>query len=65
MAYARCGEGNNHEMIICTYIPEENRWDTVTTGRLIHAPCVFKVGERTMITGRYCSQSDEGKKKKK
>ena len=60
VAYTRCGEGNNHEMIICTYIPEENRWDTVTTGRLIHAPCVFKVGERTMITGRYCSQSDEG-----
>ena len=60
MAYARCGEGNNHEMMICTYIPEENRWDTVSTGRLIHAPCVFKVGDRTMITGRYCSQSDDG-----
>jgi len=60
VAFARCGEGNNHEMIICTYIPEENRWNTVTAGRLIHAPCVFKVGERTMITGRYCSQSDEG-----
>ncbi|MCD6347497.1 MAG: hypothetical protein J7L96_08780 [Bacteroidales bacterium] len=60
MAYARCGGGNNHEMIICTYFPEEERWDSVTTGRLIHAPCVFKVGEITMITGRYCSQSDEG-----
>ena len=59
MAYARCGDGNNHEMMICTYIPDENRWETVSTGRLIHAPCVFKVGDRTMITGRYCSQSDD------
>ncbi|MCK4465905.1 MAG: hypothetical protein KAU83_09350, partial [Bacteroidales bacterium] len=55
MAYARCGEGNNHEMMICTYIPEENSWETVSTGRLIHAPCVFKVGDKTMVTGRYCS----------
>ena len=59
-AYARCGEGNNQEMMICTYIPSENRWETVSSGRLIHAPCVFKNGERTMIMGRYCSQSDDG-----
>jgi lysophospholipase L1-like esterase len=60
VAYARCGEGNNHEMMICTYIPSENRWETVSSGRLIHAPCVFRAGDRTMIIGRYCSQSDEG-----
>ncbi|MEA3477029.1 MAG: GDSL-type esterase/lipase family protein [Bacteroidota bacterium] len=60
MAYARCGEGNDHAMMVCTYIPDENRWETVSTGRLIHGPCVFKVGGITMITGRYCSQSDEG-----
>ena len=60
VAYARCGEGNNHEMMICTYIPSEKRWETVSSGRLIHAPCVFKAGNRTMIAGRYCSQSDEG-----
>ncbi|MEA1878053.1 MAG: GDSL-type esterase/lipase family protein, partial [Bacteroidota bacterium] len=60
MAYSRCGDGNNHEMIISTYFPEEDYWDSATTGRLIHAPCVFKVGELTMITGRYCSQSDDG-----
>jgi lysophospholipase L1-like esterase len=60
IAFARTGEGNNHEMMICTYVPSENRWETVSSRRLIHAPCVFKAGNRTMITGRYCSQSDEG-----
>ena len=60
VAYARCGEGNNQEMMICTYVPSEKRWETVSSGRLIHAPCVFLAGNRTMITGRYCSQSDEG-----
>jgi hypothetical protein len=58
MAFSR-NEGESHEMYISTYVPSENRWETVSSGRLIHAPCVFKAGERTMIMGRYCSQSDE------
>ena len=60
MAFSRAGKGSNEEMQISTYIPSENRWETVSSGRLIQAPCVFKAGERTMIAGRYCSQSDEG-----
>ena len=58
-AFSRTGEGSNHELLISTWFPDEDRWETVSTGRLIHAPCVFKVGERLMISGRYCSQSDE------
>ena len=58
MAFSR-NESSSHEMYISTYVPSENRWETVSSGRLIHAPCVFKAGERTMIMGRYCSQSDE------
>jgi lysophospholipase L1-like esterase len=58
MAFSR-NESSSHEMYISTYIPSENRWETVSSGRLIHAPCVFKAGERTIIIGRYCSQSDE------
>jgi lysophospholipase L1-like esterase len=60
VAFSRTGEGSNHEMQISTYIPSENRWETVSSGRNIQAPCVFKAGNRTMIIGRYCSQSDEG-----
>jgi len=59
VAYARCGDGSDQKMLIATYFPEENRWESVSTERLIQAPCVFKVGEKTMVTGRYCSQSDE------
>ncbi len=59
MAFSRTEAGGNHEMHISTYFPSENRWETVSSGRLLHAPCVFKAGERTMIMGRYCSQSDE------
>ena len=58
-AFSRTGQGSNHELLISTWFPDEDRWETVSTGRLIHAPCVFKVGERLMISGRYCSQSDE------
>jgi hypothetical protein len=59
MAFSRTEAGGNHEMHISTYFPSESRWETVSSGRLIHAPCVFKAGERTIIMGRYCSQSDE------
>jgi len=60
IAYSRAGKGSNNEMLISTYFPSENRWETVSSGRTIQAPFVFKVGDRMMITGRYCSQSDEG-----
>jgi lysophospholipase L1-like esterase len=59
MAFSRTEAGGNYEMHISTYLPSENRWESVSSGRLIQAPCVFKAGERTMIMGRYCSQSDE------
>ena len=47
------------DMLISTYFPDEDRWETVSTGRIIHAPCVFKAKNRTFLIGRYCSQSDE------
>jgi len=59
MAFSRAGKGSNDEMLISTYIPSENRWETVSSGRIIQAPYVFKAGERIMLSGRYCSQSDE------
>ncbi len=59
MAFSRTEEGGNHEMYISTYLPSENRWESVSSGRMIQAPCVFKAGERTIVMGRYCSQSDE------
>jgi lysophospholipase L1-like esterase len=59
MAFARAERGSHFEMLLSTYVPSENRWETVSSGRLIHAPCVFEVGQRVMISGRYCAQSDE------
>ncbi len=41
------------------FIEPENRWETVSSGRIIQAPCVFRSGERLMVSGRYCSQSDK------
>ena len=46
-------------MLVSKYIENENRWETVSSGRTIHAPNVFKVGERLMISGRYMSQTDD------
>jgi len=59
VAFSRAGAQSNEEMLISTYIPSENRWETVSSGRIIQAPCVFKAEEKTMLIGRYCSQSDE------
>jgi lysophospholipase L1-like esterase len=59
MAFSRTEAGGNNEMHISTYIPEEKRWETVSSGRMIHAPCMFKAGNRTILAGRYCSQSDD------
>jgi len=59
VAFSRAGTQSNDEMLISTYIPSENQWETVSSGRIIQAPCVFKAEERTMLIGRYCSQSDE------
>ena len=59
MAYSRTQEGGNNEMHVSTYFPDENRWETVSTGRLVHGPCIFQVKDRTFITGRYCSQGDD------
>ena len=58
-AFSRTGKGSNHELLISTWSPDEDRWETVSSGRFLHAPNVFKVGERLMVTGRYCSQSDD------
>ncbi|MCK4466466.1 MAG: hypothetical protein KAU83_12215, partial [Bacteroidales bacterium] len=59
IAYSRAGEGSNDEMLISTYVPSQNSWETVSSGRIIQAPYVFNVGERLMVCGRYCSQSDD------
>ena len=59
MAFSRAEGGSDFKMLISTYIPSENRWETVSSGRTIQAPCVFKAGERTMVIGRYCAPSDE------
>ncbi len=60
MAFARAERGSHFKMLLSTYAPSENRWETVSSGRIIHAPNVFEAGERVMISGRYCAQSDEG-----
>ncbi|MEA3477028.1 MAG: hypothetical protein U9R60_02525, partial [Bacteroidota bacterium] len=59
MAYSRTEESGNNEMLVSTYIPIENRWETVSSGRIIHAPCVFQANKSKFIIGRYCSQSDD------
>jgi hypothetical protein len=56
-AFSRAGSGK--DLLISEYAPSKNRWETVSSGRIIHAPNVFKAGGRLMICGRYCSQSDE------
>ena len=58
-AFSRTEYGGNSEMHVSTYFPEKNRWETVSSGRIIHAPCVFQVNTRTFIIGRYCSHSDD------
>ncbi len=65
IAFSRAEQRRSNEMLISTYIPEENRWETISSGRIIHAPCVFRTGDRIMLTGRYCSQSDDGFRKLK
>jgi hypothetical protein len=57
-AFSRAGSGK--DLLVSQYDPSGNTWKTVSTGRIIHAPNVFKVNSRLMICGRYCSQSDEG-----
>ena len=58
-AFSRAEKRSNNKMLISTYFPDDNRWETVSSGRIIHAPKVFKAGERLMITGRYMSYSDK------
>lgn len=41
IAFSRAA--SNLDMLISTYFPEENRWETVSSGRIIHAPCVLVV----------------------
>ncbi len=49
----------DHSMLVSRFIEPENRWETVSSARIIQAPCVFKAGEMIMVSGRYCSQSDK------
>ncbi|MBE9512133.1 MAG: hypothetical protein IMY71_14785 [Bacteroidetes bacterium] len=58
-AFSRTEYGGNGEMHVSTYFPEEDRWETVSSGRIIHAPCVFQANTRTFLIGRYCSHSDD------
>jgi len=59
VAFSRAERGSKFKTLISTYIPSKNQWKTVSSGRTIQAPCVFKVEDKIMISGRYCSQSDE------
>ena len=59
VAFSRTEKGSGFKMLISTYIPSENQWETISSGRIIQAPCVFKAEEKTILIGRYCSQSDE------
>ena len=59
IAYSRAEAGSNYEMLISTYVPSENRWETVSSGRIIQAPTLFKTGERLMVMGRYCAPGDD------
>ena len=59
IAFSRAEERSRFEMLISTYIPSENRWETVSSGRIIQAPCVFEAEGSVMVIGRYCSQSDQ------
>ena len=58
-AFSRAEKRSNSKMLISTYFPDDHRWETVSSERIIHAPNVFNVGERLMITGRYMSYSDK------
>jgi hypothetical protein len=60
-AFSRAGSGK--DLLVSQYDPSGNTWKTISTGRIIHAPNVFKLNGRLMICGRYCSQSDEGFRK--
>jgi hypothetical protein len=42
-------------MLVSEFIESENRWETVSSGRLIQAPCVFKVRDRLFVAGRTCA----------
>ena len=59
VAFSRAEAERDNEMQVSTYLPSQERWETTSSGRIIHAPCVFKLGDRVMLSGRYCSQSDE------
>jgi len=59
VAFSRAEAERDNEMQVSTYLPSEDRWATESSGRIIHAPCVFKSGDHVMLSGRYCSQSDE------
>jgi len=48
-----------HNMLISTYISSKKHWKTVSSGRIIQAPCLFKTRKRIMVIGRYMSQSDK------
>jgi lysophospholipase L1-like esterase len=48
-----------HTMLVSRFIEPENRWETVSSGRIIQAPCVFKVGGRFFVSGRTCAYPHE------
>ncbi|MCD6519588.1 MAG: hypothetical protein J7M05_06670 [Anaerolineae bacterium] len=49
----------DHYMQISTFIEEENRWETVSSGRLIQAPCVFEAKGSLFVVGRTCAYPHE------
>ena len=60
LAFSRADpKEGHHYMLVSNYIENENRWETVSSGRLIQAPCVFKVKNRLFVTGRTCAYPHE------
>ena len=56
MAFSRADPKEGlHYMLVSKFIESERRWETVSSGRLIQAPCVFKVKDRLFVSGRTCA----------
>ena len=45
----------DHSMQVSTFLESESRWETVSSGRIVQAPCVFESSGRLFVTGRTCA----------
>ena len=60
MAFSRSDPKEGvHYMLASRFIESDNRWETVSSGRIVQAPCVFEVGDRLFVSGRTCAYPHE------